>query len=240
MSEEKGFFTVSRKLVDNWIYPANQNRKFTEFEAWLEIIRMAKFVCTKKLIQGKLIIIPRGYFDTTVTQLSSVFHWDKRTVEKFLQLLETDGMIKRFKLNPKSLKSCTLIKVNNYNKQQPEIWEQCKSEYKTKCVLNCCPKDKRVEQQKSSKNPEERRKNFVKPTIDEVKAYCEERKNGINAEAFIDFYDSKGWLIGKTKMKDWKAAVRTWEAKRDTKKFKSTATQQQTKQSDDFYMSLSR
>ena len=52
---------------------------------------------------------------------------------------------------------------------------------------------------------------FVKPSVDDVKAYCEERNNGIDAEAFIDFYESKGWKIGKDSMKDWKAAVRNWE-----------------------------
>lgn len=54
-------------------------------------------------------------------------------------------------------------------------------------------------------------KKFIPPTIDEVSAYCKERKNGIDAQSFIDFYESKGWMIGKNKMKDWKAAVRTWE-----------------------------
>ena len=52
---------------------------------------------------------------------------------------------------------------------------------------------------------------FVKPTIEEVKAYCTERKNGISAQAFIDHYESNGWMIGKNKMKSWQAAVRTWE-----------------------------
>ncbi len=58
------------------------------------------------------------------------------------------------------------------------------------------------------------RKRFAKPTVDEVRAYCVERNNGIDAQAFVDHYESKGWLIGKTPMKDWKAAVRTWEQKR--------------------------
>ena len=53
--------------------------------------------------------------------------------------------------------------------------------------------------------------------IDEVKDYCILRKNNIDAEGFIDFYESKGWQIGKEKMKSWKACVRTWE-KRETKK----------------------
>ena len=52
---------------------------------------------------------------------------------------------------------------------------------------------------------------FKKPTLDEVKNYCILRKNNIEAEAFINFYESKGWQIGKEKMKSWKACVRTWE-----------------------------
>ena len=52
---------------------------------------------------------------------------------------------------------------------------------------------------------------FSPPSVEEVKAYCQDRKNGIDAEKFVDFYASKGWMIGKDKMKDWKAAVRTWE-----------------------------
>ena len=59
-------------------------------------------------------------------------------------------------------------------------------------------------------------KRFVPPSIEEVKEYCKQRNNNVNAEQFIDFYESKGWMIGKNKMKDWKAAVRTWE-KRETK-----------------------
>ena len=52
---------------------------------------------------------------------------------------------------------------------------------------------------------------FLPPTISEVKEYCEKRKNSISPEQFVNFYQSKGWMIGKNKMKDWKAAVRTWE-----------------------------
>jgi hypothetical protein len=61
-----------------------------------------------------------------------------------------------------------------------------------------------------------KRKKFSKPTIEEIKEYCESRNNGINANAFYDFYESKDWYVGKNKMKDWKACVRTWE-KRNTK-----------------------
>jgi hypothetical protein len=57
----------------------------------------------------------------------------------------------------------------------------------------------------------EKNKNFIIPTYNEVKEYCNERGNSIDAEQFIDYYTSKGWMIGKNKMKDWKAAIRTWE-----------------------------
>ena len=54
---------------------------------------------------------------------------------------------------------------------------------------------------------------FKKPTLEEVKAYCKERNNQVDAERFIDFYESKGWKVGNQSMKDWKACVRTWESK---------------------------
>lgn len=58
---------------------------------------------------------------------------------------------------------------------------------------------------------EKTQKRFVQPTISEVKQYCLERENKVDAERFIDHYTSNGWYVGKSKMKDWKAAVRTWE-----------------------------
>ena len=58
------------------------------------------------------------------------------------------------------------------------------------------------------------RKRFTIPTPEEVQAYCDERKNGILGQQFCDFYSSKGWKVGSQPMKDWKAAVRTWEIRR--------------------------
>ena len=58
---------------------------------------------------------------------------------------------------------------------------------------------------------------FKKPTLDQVKDYCIERNNNLDAEAFIAFYESKGWMVGSNKMKNWKQAIITWE-KRETKK----------------------
>lgn len=62
--------------------------------------------------------------------------------------------------------------------------------------------------------PKASRKKFVKPTVEEVEAYCLERGNAVDARTFWDFYESKGWMIGRNPMKDWRAAVRTWERDR--------------------------
>ena len=54
---------------------------------------------------------------------------------------------------------------------------------------------------------------FEPPNLPQVKQYCKDRANSVDAESFIDFYESKGWMIGKNKMKDWQSAIRTWEKK---------------------------
>ena len=56
-----------------------------------------------------------------------------------------------------------------------------------------------------------RTKRFSPPTLEEVRAYCADRKNNVDAQRFVDYYTANGWMVGKNKMKDWKAAVRTWE-----------------------------
>lgn len=65
------------------------------------------------------------------------------------------------------------------------------------------------------------RTRFTPPTVQEVKAYCIEKEYHVDAERFVDYYTSNGWMVGRTHMKDWKAAVRTW-AKKDSKEGKKT------------------
>ena len=60
-------------------------------------------------------------------------------------------------------------------------------------------------------------KRFTPPTLEEVKAYCLESGYRIDAERFIDYYESNGWIVGRNKMKDWKAAVRNWSKREDEK-----------------------
>ena len=124
------------------------------------------------------------------------------------------------------------IKEKDLNEQKDAEEESLDAKIERESIE--AEKKKEGEEEESE---EEKPKRFNKPTLEEVEAYCAERNNGISAQDFINFYESKGWKIGKSPMKDWKAAVRTWEGKRKgtTKK---PATQ--TPAADDFYMRLSR
>lgn len=106
------------------------------------------------------------------------------------------------------------IKNKNKNKEEEIEKEYIKDikERDTKNVANA-PALPIFQQNESNNSSEKTRTYFKKPTVEEVEAYCKERKNVINPQAFVDFYEAKNWFIGKTKMKDWKACVRTWESR---------------------------
>ena len=70
---------------------------------------------------------------------------------------------------------------------------------------------KEKEKVKEKVKVKDNNKIFKPPTVDDVRAYCTERGNCVDPQSFVDFYASKGWMIGKNRMRDWKAAVRTWE-----------------------------
>ena len=67
------------------------------------------------------------------------------------------------------------------------------------------------------KNIKKEKEPFHPPTLKDVEEYCQSRNNGIDAQHFIDYYEARGWMVGKNKMKDWKAAVRTWESRNKEK-----------------------
>ena len=72
---------------------------------------------------------------------------------------------------------------------------------------------------------EKKKTNFIKPTVEEIKKYCEERNNGIDAETFYHFYEARGWKINKNPMVSWKSSVITWEKRRNNQPSKSTTIQ---------------
>lgn len=92
----------------------------------------------------------------------------------------------------------------------------------TECIQNVYKLDTQVRlelgEDRDRLDNKPKRKRFSPPTLEEVKAYCDERKNRVDPQRFIDYYESNGWKVGKNPMKDWKAAVRTWEKNNYNKK----------------------
>jgi hypothetical protein len=88
--------------------------------------------------------------------------------------------------------------------------------------------ENRIEENRTEKKKTDQKrevKRFAPPTLEEVRAYCQERMNTVDPERFVDYYTSNGWKVGKNPMKDWKAAVRSWERS-------DSATQKSAKSSD--------
>ena len=133
------------------------------------------------------------------------------------ELEESNEKQKKQLLSEKSKKSnCPLNDNDNVNDNDISFLE--KKKQKSDVAVSDLENENSESPIETSETPKEQsgdgRKRFVIPTPEEVQAYCDERKNGILGQQFCDFYSSKGWKIGKEPMKDWKAAVRTWEIRR--------------------------
>lgn len=81
------------------------------------------------------------------------------------------------------------------------------------CNADVTPPERERERERDIKEIEKKKtlKRFTPPSVAEVRAYCQERQNNVDPERFVDYYTSNGWRVGKNPMKDWKAAVRSWE-----------------------------
>lgn len=104
---------------------------------------------------------------------------------------------RRFRENHSSVTECNA-----------HITESVTNDNESKNKSKSKNKNKSIEKENIQKKEPSR---FIPPTVEEVSAYCIERGNSVNPQRFIDHYTSNGWMVGKNKMKDWQAAVRTWE-----------------------------
>jgi hypothetical protein len=120
-----------------------------------------------------------------------------RQVRTSLDKLKTTN-----ELTIKTSSQGTIIEVVNYAKYQLTTNETA-NERPTN--------DQQTTTNKNDKKEKNERSIFIEPTYIEILEYCAERKNGVDVNKFLNFYSSKGWMVGKNKMIDWKACVRTWE-----------------------------
>ena len=114
----KGYILMHRKSRKHWLHPSQENRKFSKWEAWEDILFMAAFEDKTELFNGDLLQISVGEFITSRLKLAQSWKWDRETVSKFLNRLIAEKMIAERKIYPKNPKSPTMILVNNYKDLQ--------------------------------------------------------------------------------------------------------------------------
>lgn len=106
-------------------------------------------------------------------------------------------------------KSLLQVKENGAYTLSSTICQPNDSQASVKCQARL---DKNsIDKNSIDKNNKTPRRKIIPPELDWIKEYCKERNNNVDPEKFFDFYESKGWKVGKEKMKDWEASVRTWE-----------------------------
>ena len=193
-----GWIKIHRCISNHWLY--TEKRCFSKFEAWIDILMTVNFADAQVLIKGKLYQVKRGQSILSMDSWANRWNWDKSKVRRFFDLLQKDSMI-----TIKTDTITTQLTVCNYESYQDERHTdkpQTKRKQNTYETQTTLIKEEIEEQEEQ----EEKSKVFKAPTLEELK---NEFPN-LDAQRFHDFYSSKGWMVGKNKMKDWRAAARNW------------------------------
>ena len=208
----KGFIKLDRAIEDSWVYDTGE--PWDKAHAWIDLILLASWKDGEFLYGGDVVEKKRGQVCRSIRSLASRWHWSEHKTRDFLNLLEKNGMIRRDTAHHGSV-----ITVENYSKYQdvrPESGAPMAHDGRTEGAPTAHERIHTIKERKEEgKNVRSRA--FRPPTLTDVQEYADERlllgKPRVDPERFMDFYQSKGWMVGKSKMKDWKAAFRGWETR---------------------------
>ena len=193
-----GYILIHRKLL-NWQWYKDSNT----LHLFIDLLLDANYEDSKFGFQ----IIKRGQCLTSLKRIHENTGLTYREIRTSLDKLQKSGEIDKQTTNRYSI-----ITINKYNDYQ-NIDKQTTNKRQTND--NIIIKNNKNNKYKESISKDIPKKVFKKPSIEEIQKYCNERNNNVDADRFYNFYESKGWMVGSNKMKDWKAAVRTWEQKED-------------------------
>lgn len=216
---EKGWIKLHRKVLDCWIW---QDKPYDKARAWVDLLLLAMHRDKKLLIDGEILVVGRGSFMTSISKLSERWGWSRNKTKRYLEILENEEM-----LNTKRTPKGTLVTIVKYEEYQLADTTQGSTESTTKGSIDSITdsttdgategsQNKNIKNIKNVKNV--KNNIFVPPTVQEVKEYCLSVGSKVDAESFVSFYESKGWMIGKNKMKSWKSAIVTWEKRNNLKR----------------------
>lgn len=202
----RGHIKLYRRIRDHWIFEDAEDLK-----AWLVILLEVNHSAKKVKIGRRVLDCNRGEalysYDTWATKFGK--GWNKSRVRRYLSLLQNEKMIEL--KNDTQTTRLTVVNYNAFHDNGNEI-ETSLTRDRNEIETSLTP-TKECKELKNEKKEPKTMGRFSPPSLDEVIAYCEERNRGVDAERWYNFYTSKGWMVGKNKMKDWRAAVRTWEQK---------------------------
>lgn len=195
--------------MDNPLY---LSEPFTRMQAWIDLLLLANHKEGFFYVRGNKVVVGRGQVGTSSRTLASRWQWSRGKVERFLKDLENDNQIE-----PQKNNVITLISICNYDDYQntePQTEPQTSRRQTTdepQTDRNKNDKKEKNVNNDNNRDKAETAKRFTPPSIDEVQSYISEKGYSVDAESFVAFYTSKNWFVGKNKMKDWHAAVVTWE-----------------------------
>lgn len=194
----EGWIKLHRKIIEKSFYKKDSEA----VHLWIHILICANRSNREEILGGKKIICEPGQFTTGRKQLSKDTGINESKIERLLNKFEkNEQQIKQEKTNTNRLIS--VINWLEYQSGEQVNEQQLNNERTTtEQQLNT------LQEVKTLKN---KRSIFIKPSIFEISQYCQERKNTVNPNKWLSHYESNGWMVGKSKMKDWKASIRTWE-----------------------------
>ena len=193
-----GYILIHRKLL-NWQWYKDSNT----LHLFIDLLLDANYEDSKVGFQ----IVKRGQCLTSLKRMHENTGLTYQQIRTSLSKLEKSGEI-----NKQTTNKYSIITINKYNDYQ-ELNKQITNKQQTN--NNIIIKNNKNNKYKESISKDIPKKVFIKPSIEEIQEYCNERNNNVDANRFYNFYESKGWMVGSNKMKDWKAAVRTWEQKEE-------------------------
>lgn len=204
-----GWFKIHRQLLNSPFWTCEP---FTRGQAWVDLIGLTNHADNFFYCRGIKVDVKRGQCGWSEVALAQRWKWSRSKLRKFLNDLEKEQQIKQQKGNVNQI--ITIINYEIYQEKEQQTEQQKDSRKTTEEQQKDTNKnDNNIKNENNENNDvvTPKPKRFVKPTIEEIKDYCIERKNNVDAEHFFNKYEANGWKVGSVAMRDWRASVRYWE-----------------------------
>lgn len=213
----EGWFKLHRKIVTSPIFDNPEALKL-----WIWMLAKAAHQAHVQMIGNQNVPVAAGEFVFGRKAAAAALGMTESKIYRLLKMMEKNGM-----LTVRSNNKFSVVQIVNWG-----VYQHAEGDSRTAAEQQTDSKrtadgqqtdtNKKEKKDKKEKNEKEGRetggradppapKRFIPPALEEIQAYCRERGSLVDAERFLDYYTANGWMVGKNKMQDWKAALRRWE-----------------------------